>query len=91
MIDATVARYQACAQRLWAMFPQDPLPPDHPAQGWLERLEALLDHGMLGVVRLRPIMVCPRCLQPALCNVTANKAWCKACSAEVKPKVKEHD
>lgn len=42
-----VARYQACTMRLWEMFPRDPLPFDCVAQAWIERLEALLDHGLL--------------------------------------------
>lgn len=83
-----VARYQACAQRLWAMFPRDPLPSNHPAQAWVERLEALLNHGMLGPVRLCVIQVCPHCKRvDSLFNNTGDRAWCKTCSKEVKPEV----
>lgn len=80
-----IARYQACAQRFWEMFSQDPLPDAHPAQAWIERLEALLNLGMLGPVRLRQIQVCPRCHgHDTLFNDTGFKAWCNKCG-EVKP------
>lgn len=48
--DELLKRYQRCAERLWRMFARDPLPDDHPAQSWLERLEALLELGLVGPV-----------------------------------------
>ncbi len=48
-----VKRYQKCAARIWAMFPSDPIP-ESPAQGWCERLEALLDHGALERADAKP-------------------------------------
>ncbi len=43
-------RYQRCAVRLWELFPTDPLG-DDPAHFYLERLEALLDRGLLAPQR----------------------------------------
>lgn len=43
----TISRYQRCVQRIWDMFPCDPLPADL-AQLYVERLEALLDLGLIG-------------------------------------------
>jgi hypothetical protein len=56
-------RYQTCAQRIWRLFPKDPLPSSCPAQSWVERLEALLDRGMLQPrppLKL-PGIPCPQC------------------------------
>jgi len=40
-------RYQACAIRIWKLFPHDPLPDDDPAHFWIERLESILDRGLI--------------------------------------------
>jgi len=40
-------RYMTCAKRIWALFPNDPLPAACAAQSWIERLEALLDRNLL--------------------------------------------
>jgi hypothetical protein len=56
-------RYRVCAERIWRLFPLDPLPEDCPAQGWVERLEALLDRNLLQPrrpPRLRGVP-CPKC------------------------------
>jgi hypothetical protein len=45
--DRLIERYQRCAARIWEMFPADPLPNDDPAQGYIQRLESLLDRGLL--------------------------------------------
>jgi hypothetical protein len=37
----------ACAQRIWGLFPSDPIPDDERAHFWIERLESILDHGLL--------------------------------------------
>lgn len=42
-----IGRYQACALRIWNLFPSDPLPIGDPAQFWIERLEAVLDRDLL--------------------------------------------
>jgi len=42
-----VARYQQCVHRILAMFDGDPLG-EHPAHYLIERLEALLDRGLIG-------------------------------------------
>ena len=45
-------RYVRCAERIWALFPKDPLG-DDPAHAWIERLEALLDRGLLhGIIEV---------------------------------------
>lgn len=43
-----VQRYEVCALRIWELFPTDPLSSDDPAQFWIERLESILDRGLLG-------------------------------------------
>jgi hypothetical protein len=40
-------RYQRCAMRIWDLFEHDPLPHDDPAHFFLERLESILDRGLL--------------------------------------------
>lgn len=46
-LQPVVDRYQKVAQRIWSLFgDQDPLGED-PAQGWVERIEKLLDKGLL--------------------------------------------
>lgn len=40
-------RYQRCVSQIWDMFDKDPLPDDHPAQAWIERLEALIELGLI--------------------------------------------
>ncbi len=44
--DYLLDRYQQCARRIWQLFPEDPLG-DDPAHCWIERLEAILDRGLL--------------------------------------------
>jgi hypothetical protein len=39
-------------ERLLAQFPRDPLPDDCDAQGFVERLEVLIDRGLIGPVTL---------------------------------------
>lgn len=41
-------RYGECALRIWKMFEKDPLPDGHKAHFYIERLEALLDLGLIG-------------------------------------------
>lgn len=41
-----IKRYQAVAIRIWEIFPSDPLG-DSPAHFWIERLEAIVDKGLL--------------------------------------------
>jgi hypothetical protein len=43
---AILDRYRQCALRIWKLFPSDPLD-NHPAHFYIERLEALLDLGLL--------------------------------------------
>jgi hypothetical protein len=57
--DALIERYQHCTQRLWQLFPRDPLPADDPAQGWIQRLEALLNRGLLAPLAPRPTYSIP--------------------------------
>lgn len=42
-----VKRYQACTLRIWRLFPSDCLPADDQSHFWVERLESILDHGLL--------------------------------------------
>lgn len=42
-----INRYQAVAIRIWGLFPHDPLSENNPAQFYIERLEAILDEGLL--------------------------------------------
>jgi len=44
-----LGRYQACAVRIWGLFPSDPLPDDDPAHFWIDRLESILDRELLAV------------------------------------------
>lgn len=46
-VPGLIGRYQACAQRIWELFPVDPLPIDDPAHFYLERLESILNRGFL--------------------------------------------
>lgn len=43
----TLERYQRCAERVWKLFDVDPLGDQSAAQSWVDRLEAILDGGML--------------------------------------------
>ena len=49
---ALLLRYRRCVERLLAQFPRDPLPDDCDAQGFVERLEVLIDRGLIGPVTL---------------------------------------
>jgi len=42
-----IARYQQCVYRIWDLFPNDPLPDGDPAHFLCERLESILDRGLL--------------------------------------------
>jgi hypothetical protein len=42
-----ITRYERCALRIWELFPSDPLPPDDLAHFWIERLESMLNRGLL--------------------------------------------
>ncbi len=45
--DNLIVRYQECVRRIWANFPDDPLPADDPAHFWIDRFEALLDRKLI--------------------------------------------
>lgn len=42
-----LGRYQECTRRIWHLFPTDPLGDDCPAHFLIDRLEAILDQGLL--------------------------------------------
>lgn len=42
-----IERYQKCAERIWLLFPSDPLPDDDHAQLWVDRLESILARELL--------------------------------------------
>jgi transcriptional regulator with XRE-family HTH domain len=44
---ATIDRYTRAAARVWSLFDSDPLGPDSKAESYIDRLEALLDRGLL--------------------------------------------
>jgi hypothetical protein len=45
---ALIARYQKCVYRILDLFgTRDPLPPNDPAHFLVERLESILDRGLL--------------------------------------------
>jgi hypothetical protein len=42
-----IKRYQACAYRIWELFPADPLPEEDMSHFMIERLESILNRGLL--------------------------------------------
>lgn len=81
-------RYMTCAERVWDLFDQDPLPADCAAQTWIERLEALLEHGLLAPAA-RPRLndgVCPGCWGSGCLD----RKPCERCggSGRAKPKLR---
>lgn len=54
--DALLLRYQRCAERIWNLFDHDPLPNNDPAQGYVERLEALLSRDLLAPKYGEPVV-----------------------------------
>lgn len=49
-----VVRYHACVHQLMGLFPRDPLPSNEKAYWLIDRLEALLRHGLLAPAKKTP-------------------------------------
>jgi hypothetical protein len=86
-------RYQRCANKIWELFPKDPLPDGHPAQGALERLEAIVELGLLQ--SKPPADFCPT-YEPKKYEslvpdwlMTNQTVLCKTCDARFNPTLEE--